>query len=119
MVAIPALGGLQRLFLDDLQLTHGLPAASTQSMTSLIELRLCYGSIPPEISYLTALQTLHMTSKNIIKLKMKDADTLAALPSLHFLTLQSTSEVGATDKQSSNVLIALSRRFPCLNLIVQ
>ena len=119
MVALPALGGLRNLYLEEAQLmTQELPVALARSLTSLTELRLCSGKIPSEISYMTALQVLQITGKNGIKLEMNDVDTLAALSSLHTLKLLSDAEV-VVNTTSVNVLISLSRRYPSLKLIVQ
>ena len=119
MVMIPALGNLQKLILEDFELTHGLPFAVAQSLTSLTELRLSISFLTPEISLLTTLQVLHMKAKGTLRLEMKDVDTVAGLPRLRTLVLQ--AESGATMfnwfKENNYVLVAMSRRKPSLNLV--
>ena len=120
MVAIPALGRLRNLHLDDMQSTiHLMPAALAQSLTSLTELRLFSSYVPPEISYMTALQILHVKGKDSIKLGRTIVDIVAALPNLQILRLQDQKEIGAANKETVNALISLSQRFPSLKLIVQ
>ena len=117
---IPVLGKLQRLVLDNMELTHGLPAPVAQSLTNLTELKLSFSYIPAEISYMTSLRILHVNCEGALKLEMKIVDTVAALPLLRTLDLQSGSGVGEFGrlKESVHVLMALSRRFPSLELLL-
>ena len=117
---IPALGNLHRLVLENLELSRGLPISVAQSLTSLTELRLSFFCLPPEISTITTLQVLHITARFALKLEMKDVDTVAALPTLRTLRLQAGAGVAEFSrfKEGVYVLMALSRRFPSLNLLL-
>ena len=121
MAVVPALGNLQKLILENMELTHGLPILVARSLTSLTELSLSFSTyLPSEVSCMTNLQVLRMKARGALSLEMKDVDTVAALPRLRNLTLQAGSGVGEFSrfKESIYVLMALSRRFPSLNLLL-
>ena len=120
MAMIPALGNLQRLILEDMELTHGLPVLVAQSLTRLSELRLSFSCLGPEIACMTTLKVLQVKCRGALKLEMKDVETVAALPQLRTLSLQAGAGVGEFNrlKKSIYVLMALSRRFPSLDLLL-
>jgi len=112
---------LRTLELLNMQLVD-FPAAVAGALQRLTYLNLNknnFQKLPAAISQITTLQSIKLTQNTPLQLEEDDLNTLAALPHLQILSLSkqdpNLSDSGFSNK-SVGVLMAISRRFPHLNL---
>jgi Leucine-rich repeat (LRR) protein len=95
-----------------------LPISVARRFTCLLQLDLSgdnFTRLPAALSQITTLQILDMRSNMQLQLEESDLETLAALPSLHTLTLLKSSD-GVWSVNSVEVLIGIRMQFTGINL---